>query len=138
MDFAHYAIEVAIDFLLRANDPNLGVKLMKATLLRSWLDSRLLLKVFVWKNKRTDSMTLSLAEFAFRNLVWQYSLALSLPSPLDKKALVELATYLAEDIYGISVTPQEVFVILEAAIILCAPDYKAFIDYTINEIKGSL
>jgi hypothetical protein len=47
-EFAHYAVETAIDLLLRSNDdPQLGKKLLNANLFRSWVDRNLLAKVLV-------------------------------------------------------------------------------------------
>jgi len=74
-EFAHFAIEVAIDLLLKWNDDSkLGEKLLEANLLRSWEDRNLLVRVLVWKERRTDWITLALRELTFRNLVGRYAL----------------------------------------------------------------
>jgi hypothetical protein len=138
LDFAHFAIEVAIDLLLKNEDPQLGGKLLIANWLRSWQDRHLLAKVLVWKKRRTDWLTLAISEMSFRNLVGQYAMALALPSSKDKEALVKLGVELAKERYGIEVTALEVSVILEAAIGLCENDYQAMIDYVVEQIEGNL
>jgi len=138
IDFAHYAIEVAIDLLLKDDDPKLGGKLLLSNLLRSWEDRHLLVKVLVWKERRTNWLTLATAELTFRNLVARYAIALALPSPKDKEAITKLAVQLAQEMYGIEVTPEEVLGILETAIDLCDEDYKDVIDYAIEGIKDNL
>ncbi len=123
-EFAHFAIEVAIDLLLKNDDPNLGEKLLKASLLRSRENRRLLVKVFVW-GERTDWVTLASAEWTFRYLVARYAIAFFLPSPIDKQVLALLGAQLALEIYGIEVSPDELLMILESAISLCQNDYKS-------------
>jgi hypothetical protein len=135
-EFAHYVIEVAIDLLLKNNnDHKLGEKLLLANLFRSWEDRNLLAKVLVFKEKKTDWLTLATTELTFRNLINQYAMALVLPSPYDKKALAELGVQLALEMYGIEVTKEEVLYILEAAIDLCKYDYKDVIHYAIGQIQ---
>ena len=137
-EFAHYAIEVAMDLLLKMNDDRkLGKKLLKADLLRSWQDRFFLVKVFVWKGKRTDWLTLATTELTFRNLIARYAMALVLPGPLDKKALAELGAQLAWEMYGIEVSPEELQGILEHAIELCENDYKDVIDHAIQQIEDN-
>jgi hypothetical protein len=136
-DFAHYAIEVAIDYLLQNGengDPNLAGKLWFANFLRSWQDRNLLARVIVWKHGRTDWLTLATAELTFRNLVGQYALALA----SGKEALVELAVQLAQETYGMQVEFHDVWLILNAAIGLCEGDYQGVIDSAIEGIKAEL
>jgi len=139
IDFAHYAIEVAIDLLVKKNDdPNLGGKLLISNLFRSWQDRHLLVKVLVWKKRRTDWLTLATAELTFRNLVGRYALALAISSLEDKGVLVELGVQLAEEMYEIEVTPAEVMAILNAAIMLCEDDYESVIEEAIDGIRSNL
>lgn len=138
-EFAHYVIEVAIDLLLKNNDDQkLGEKLLLSNLLRSWEDRNLLVKVLVWKGKRTDWLTLATAELTFRNLVNRYAMALVLPSPYDKKALAELGAKLALEMYGIEASKEELLNILETAITLCEDDYKEVINFAIEQIQNRL
>jgi len=137
-DFAHYAIEVAIDLLVKGDDPGIGEKLLKADLFRSPQDRRLLARVLVWKERRTDWITLALVELSFRNLVGRYAMALALPSPMDKKAIVELGVELAREKYGIEVSPEELGEILEKAMALCRGDYREVIDCTVERIREHL
>lgn len=134
LEFAHSAIETGIDLLLKNDDPKLGEKLLEANLLRSRQDRQLLVKVLIRKENRTDRLTLARAELIFRNLVGQYAGALALPSPKDKEALAELGAKLALEMYGIEISPEEVLNLLNTAIGLCEQDYKAVIDYTIEQI----
>ncbi|MBN1847462.1 MAG: hypothetical protein JW932_02655 [Deltaproteobacteria bacterium] len=139
IEFAHFAIEVAIDLLLKNDDPSLGGKLLFANLLRSWQDRNLLANVLVWQERRTDWFTLAMSELTFRNLIHQYALAFSLPGQQAKDALAELGVQLASEMYGIEgVTPEQLFVILDAAISLCVADYQDVIHHTINQIKNNL
>jgi hypothetical protein len=138
LEFAHYAIEVAIDLLIKKNDdPFIGSKLLFANLLRSWQDRNLMVRVLVWKYNRTDWLTLAATELAFRNLVGRYASALALPSPEDEAAIVELAVQLAEEMFDMQgITSGQVADILEAAIGLCVDDYKGVIDSAIHGIKA--
>ena len=136
--FAHYAIEVAIDLLLKKNDdPKLGGKLLLSNLLRSWQDRHVLVKVLVWKHRRTDWLTLATAELAFRNLVGRYAMALALPSPKDEQAVAELGAQLAKEMYGIDITSGELLTILERAKELCW-DYEEVIDLAIEQITNRI
>jgi hypothetical protein len=128
-EFAHYAIEVTIDLLLkREYDHRLGEKLLKATLLRSWQDRYLLTKVFVRREGRTDWATLVSAELALRNLLFRYALPLALPPPLDERALIALGVQLAQEFYGISVSVEELEEVLKEAMALCSGDYYPVIE----------
>jgi hypothetical protein len=138
IDFMHFAIETAIDVLLKQDDHSLANKLVEANLLRSPLDKELLTRVLVYRYHRTDWATLASAELAFRGLVGRYATALALPNPLDKLALAALGVQLAQQMYGISSTEAEVLAVLEAAITLCREDYKEAIDYAIDCIRHSL
>lgn len=138
-EFAHFAIEAAIDVLLVNNDdPKLGKRLLTANLLRSWEDRNLLVRVLVWNERRTDWLTLATAELTFRNLITRYAIVLSLPSPQREQLLADLGTKLALELYGIIVSPEEVLYILEYAIQLCEEDYKYVIDFTIDQIKNRI
>jgi hypothetical protein len=87
-DFAHLAIEVAVDVLLKDNeDAQLGKKLLKALRHHSLKDRSLLANVFVKNQERTNRPTLILAETNFRQIMVQYAKALSLPDPKNKKAI---------------------------------------------------
>ena len=138
LDFAHYAIEVAIDYLLKNDDPELAEKLLNANSLHSSLDLTLLESVLVTDENRTDLLTLSGAETTFNYLVALYANALSLSNPEDKEALSELGNQLAFLKYGISVATEEVLKIINAAINLCEGDYKDLINTTIEEIKEEM
>jgi hypothetical protein len=137
-NFAHFAIEVAIDLLLKGDDPKLADKLIVANLLRSWQDRNLMVRVFVQKGSKTDWLTLAAAELTFRDVVGRYAWALSLPYPWDRIALVQLGMQLAQELYGIDASFGEVWQILEAAIGLCGGDYKGVIDSAIEGIKAEL
>ena len=135
-NFAHFAIEVAIDLLLKGDDPKLADKLIIANLLRSWQDRNLMVRVFVWEEKKTDWLTLAAAELTFRDLVGRYAWALSLPYPWDRIALVQLGTELAQELYGIDASFGQVWQILGAAIGFCEGDYKDMIEYVVGHIGG--
>lgn len=137
-EFAHYAIETAIDVLLSNNlDHKLGEKLRYSVLFRSWRDRDLLVNVFVSK-KRTNRLTLASAEFTFRSLVSRYAMALSLPAEEKLESLALLGAQLAQEFYGMEVTPEQVQAILSAAIALCESDYEDVIDQTVIQIKNHI
>jgi hypothetical protein len=136
-EFAHYAIEVAIDLLLKRNDAEIGEKLLKASLLRSWEDRQLLVKVLVLRGKRTDWLTLASAELAFRNLVVRYAWALALPSPQDEQTLARLGAQLAVEMGITTVSPDDVLYLLGIAVGLCE-DYYPVIEDAIEGIKRNL
>lgn len=134
-EFTHYIVETAIDLLLRNNDDRrLGEKLLNANLFHSFSDWTLLTRVFVWREKRTDLLTLATAELTFRNLINRYAMALTLPDPYNKMALARLGSQLALEMFGIKITEEDAMSILEAAISLCEGDYKDAVDLTISAI----
>ena len=135
LELAHNAIEIAIDVLLKQhNDPKLAKKLLEASLLRSWRDLALMNKVLVWEEKATDSLTLASAEISFRNILFQYAMALSSSTVENMEPLALLGS----QITGGILTPEQVLPILELSIYLCAPDYKRVIQDTIQNIKSDL
>lgn len=135
-EFGHIIIEAAIDLLLRNNDDRkVGEKLLNANLFRSLSDWNLITRVFVWKEKRTDLLTLATAELTFRNLVNRYAMALSLPNPYNKWAIARLGAQLALEMFGIEVSEEDALKVLEYANTLCEGDYKEVINTTILEIK---
>ncbi len=129
-EFAHYIIEVAIDLLLKKQDPRLGEKLLKATLFRSWEDSLLMTKVLVWDKKVTQWITLVSAELTFRNLVARYAWALALSNSEYMYPLADLGVQLAREMYGIQITQEYARGLLSTAIdLLCRNDYNGDDDY---------
>jgi hypothetical protein len=120
LDFAHFAIEAAIDLLLKQeHDPSLSTKLFLANLLRSPLDRELLTKVLVVQNRETDWINLITTELTFRNLVYKYSTALALSNLSNKNALITLGVQLAQQEFGITATPEYLRQVFDAAIGLC-------------------
>jgi len=136
-ELGHFAVETAIDLLLKANDPRLGQKLLNADLFRSWQDRQLLVNVFVWNERLTDWGTVFSAELEFRNRVSQYAVAYALPPPFDRLALADLGSQLAAEMYGIEVSPLEVYALLNYAVALCEADYAAFVHDTIEGVKAA-
>ena len=138
-EFAHFAIETAIDLRLKNEyDSTLGVKLFEANLLRSWLDRELLAKVLVFKYHETDWVTLISSELTFRDIVNQYAIALFLPEPLDKEAVIMLGVQLAEQQFGMTVDPDQLRTVLDAAIDLCDDYYENAIWPAIRRIPSSI
>ncbi len=138
LDVAHLAIEVAVDVLLKNEDPQLGEKFLTAIQRHSWKDRDLLTDVFVTSQQRTDRLTLILAEMNFRQIMAQYARALSKPSPDDRAAIAQWGVMLARRYYGIRVTPGYLLTILNDAIDLVTDDYKATVDTVIEGIKANL
>jgi len=122
-EFAHDVVEVAIDLLLKQQDPKLGAKILEAALLRSWEDRNLLTRVLVLRARATDWVTLASAEITFRNILVQYSIALSLSSPEYMQPLAELGKSLALEMYGITLTDDQALALLKKAIEDCQGDY---------------
>jgi len=137
-EFAHLAIEVAIDVLLKDEDPLLGEKLLNALQRHSWKDRTLLTDVFVKNQERTDRLTLIIAELNFRQIMVQYARALSKPAPEDKEALAQWGAMLAQKLYGVRISSDFLKGILEDAIDLVKDDYKQTIDAVIEGIKNNL
>ncbi len=96
------------------------------------------MKVLVWKERRTDWLTLATTELTFRNIAGPYAAALALPSPEDEEALAELGAKRVQEMYGLEVSPEELPGYLEIAVNLCEGDYKEAIDYTIEQINLEL
>jgi hypothetical protein len=140
-EFGQFAVEVAVDILLKNDDPKLGEKLVEANLFRSQEDRKLLIDVLVDKERKADWVTLASKELTFRNLVGRYATALALPTPQDKEALAQLGVQLAQEMYGITdFTKEQLLGLLNAAIDLCA-DYRGVIDLAIagiNKRKNNL
>jgi hypothetical protein len=137
-EFAHLAIEVAIDVLLKNEDPLLGEKLLNALQRHSWKDRTLLTDVFVKNQERTDRLTLMIAELNFRQIMVQYARALSKPAPEDNQALAQWGAMLAQKLYGVSISSDFLKGILEDAIDLVKGDYKQTIDAVIEGMKNNL
>lgn len=134
-ELAHFAVEVAIDLLLIENDDHLlGQKLLAAALLRSQGDLDLLAKTFV-ASGRTNWNTLSATESAFRQLLINYGIALTLPDNLRMAALGDMGVQVAYN-FGVIITSAEVQTILEEAIYICKNDYKGPIEQAIIKIKN--
>jgi hypothetical protein len=139
LEFAHLAIEVAVDVLLKDNeDPQLGEKLLNALQRHSSQDRNLLIGVFVTDQKRTDRLTLILAELSFRQVMVQYARALSLPDPDNKEALAKWGAMLAQRLYQMKISPDVLLKDLNDAIDLCKDDYKATVDTVIEGMKNNL
>ncbi len=139
LEFAHLAIEVAVDVLLKDNeDPQLGEKLLNALQRHSSQDRTLLIDVFVSNEKRTDRLTLILAELSFRQVMVQYARALSLPDPDNKEALAKWGAMLAQRLYQMKISPDVLLKVLNDAIDLCKDDYKATVDTVIEGMKNNL
>ncbi len=138
-DFAHLAIEVAVDVLLRDNeDAQLGGKMLNALHRHSMKDRSLLTYVLVTNQERTDRLTLVLAEMNFRQIMVQYARALSLPDPENKEAIAKWGSMLARRLYRMNIAPEMLLNVLEDAIDLCKDDYKDAVDAVIEGIKNSL
>ena len=133
-EFAHDVIEVAIDLLLKQQDPKLGAKILKAALLRSWEDRNLLTRVLVVKARATDWVTLASAEMTFRNIAVQYGTALSLSSLEYMQPLVALGMSLAWEMYGITLGDDQALALFKEAIEKCQGDYME----PINDAIGAL
>ena len=138
-DYAHLAIEVAVDVLLRDNDdPQLGDKLLSALQRHSSRDRTLLTDLLVTNQQRTDRLTLIMAEMNYRQAMLQYARALSKPSPDNKKALARWGVMLAQRLYGVRLSSDYLLGILEDAIELCKDDYKETVDTVIQGIKDNV
>ncbi len=139
VDFAHLAIEVAVDLLLRDNvDPQLGNKFLSALQRHSFQDRNLLIELLVTEEKKTDRLTLILAELNFRQIMTQYARALSLPDPDNKEAIAEWGVMLAKRLYHVNISSATLLNYLLDAIDLVKDDYKETVDTVIQGIKDNL
>ncbi|GAB4239626.1 MAG: hypothetical protein Kow00109_14490 [Acidobacteriota bacterium] len=137
-ELAHYAVEAAVDLLLKRSDRALGRRLLEATLYRSWQDRSLLTWILVWRNRRTDWWTLNSTELEFRYLLFLYAAALSQPEPRDLEALSLLAAQLGETWFGTTADPSEIAGILQAAMGLCANDYETALEAAVTSIRNNV
>ncbi len=133
---AHFAIETAVDLLMRNNvDRSLGQKVFYASLFRSWEDRNLLTRVLVLRDHRTDFLTLATAELTFRTLVQRYGLALALPYPLNINAVAGLGAELSQELFGQPATKEQLLDILMAAMSVCQETYGLAVMNTIHQIS---
>jgi hypothetical protein len=138
-DFAHLAIEVAVDVMLRDNDdPQLGNKLLSALQRHSLQDRNLLIDLFVTEEQKTDRLTLILAELNFRQIMVQYAKALSLPDPDNKEAIAKWGAMLARRLYRANIPSSTLLNYLLDAIDLVKDDYKETVDAVIQGMKDNL
>jgi hypothetical protein len=129
----HSAIEMAIDLLLKRQDPMLGSKVIGAALLRSPDGPELLVQ-----QRLTNDATLTAAESVFRDLLVRYGSALAFPAPLDRQAMAQLASQIAKQAYQADVSPQQAAVILDVALQLCKSDYLPPINHAIASVKSHM
>jgi hypothetical protein len=129
----HSAIEMAIDLLLKRQDPLLGPKVITAALLRSPNGPALLVQQGL-----TTPETLAAADGVFRTLLVRYGSALALTAPLDRQAMAQLASEIATQAYQTDVSPQQAAVILDAAIQLCKSDYMSPIHQAIASVRHNM
>ena len=138
-DFAHLAIEVAVDVLLRDNeDHQLGQKLLTSLQRHSSKDRTLLTDLFVKNQQITDRLTLINAEMNYRQVMLQYARALSKPSPDNREALAKWGVMLAQRLYGTRLSSDYLLGVLEDAIALCKDDYKETVDTVIQGINETI
>lgn len=134
-DVAHFAVEAAVDLLMRNNvDQSLGQKVLRASLFRSWEDRNLLTRVLVLREDQTDFLTLATAELTFRTIIEQYAAALALPSPDNVEAVAALGAELSQELFGQPATKEELLGILTAAMDVCGDTYGPAVMHTIYRI----
>jgi hypothetical protein len=134
---AEFAIETAVDLLLKQQQPLLPVALLEAVLCRSWDDQELLGKRY----SPNDWYALYTTEPAFRNLTANYSLALALRSPQDLDALAALGVEVAKQITPPGQTApdkKQVLAILVQAVSLCRADFMDPLKVAILEIRAQI
>jgi hypothetical protein len=137
-EFTHFAVEAAIDLLLQENkDRFLGEKLLLANLLRNREDQNLLIRVLVWREKKTDLLTLVSTELTFRGIEHEYAKALAGSNLGNIEPLVAFGVAMAENLYGVPIDADDVRNLLIAAIGKCG-DYEGVITASINGIYGEL
>lgn len=136
-DVAHFAIETAVDLLMQNNvDRSLALKVLRASLFRSWEDRNLLTRVLVLRDRRTDFLTLATSELTFRTIVDRYASALALPEPLNIQAAADLGAQLSQELFGLPATKEELLQILHLALALCEGTYESAIINTISRIAA--
>lgn len=137
-DFTHFAVEAAVDLLVqRDKDRFLGEKLLLANLLRNREDQNLLIRVFVWRENKTDLLTLVATELTFRGIEYQYARALAGSSPGNIEPLVEFGLSMAESLYGVTLPDNVVRDLLVAAVGICG-DYDGVLKAAVNGIYNEL
>jgi hypothetical protein len=127
----HIAVEIAVDMLLKKQDPLLGVKLYEAAALRSpripaFLNSSGAIPL--------GPQGIVYAEGMFRDVTMNYGMALAAPNGLEAMAL--FVSQVAGEIYGANVSPEQAAGVLQAAMALCQPDYLPVITMEIRKIQA--
>lgn len=134
-DVAHFAVETAVDLLMRNYvDHSLGQKVLRASLFRSWEDRNLLTRVLVLRDHRTDFVTLAAAELTFRTIIQRYGSALALPNPLNVDAIAALGAELSQELFGQPATKEQLLGILTAAMAVCGDTFGPAVMNTIHRI----
>lgn len=138
LDFTHFAVEAAIDLYVQEyKDHCLGEKLLLANLLRNREDQNLLVRVLVWREKKTDLLTLAATELTFRGIEHEYAKALTGSSLGNIEPMVAFGVAMAESLYGETLRDIVVRNLLMAAIDLCH-DYEGVITASINGVYNHL
>ncbi len=128
-----FYIEVAVDLLVRNNlDRQLANKLANAVNKRS-ADIPNILGLAYGADIPTSLITQ--AESVYRSNVKNYAAAMALPSPLNKTAMATAMTYAISSLSGQSVSASNSLKYLNAAINICAADYRTAIESTIRNIR---
>jgi hypothetical protein len=130
---AHITAEVAVDLLLKRQDPLLGLKVYEAAKYRSaripaLLDSSGAIPL--------GPQGTAIAEETFRQITMQYGLALAAPNA--REALAQLMSGMAEGVYGAQVTPVEAGAVLDLAVLLCQNDYLKVVNQSIDRIRPKM
>jgi hypothetical protein len=133
-DIGHFAIEAAIDLLLKRQDPTLGQQVVQAAFTRSEGIPAFLVGAYA-QNGVNDPPFILTAEAVFRQVVIQYGAALSLPAPYDRTALAQMGVAVAAG-YGYPITAEQADALLIQAMSVCH-DYMRVINEAIRQVKAN-
>lgn len=140
VNLCHYLVESGVDFLVLAKDPDIGSKLMNAAYFRSGQVAMLLFDAYQ-DDYPVLSGSIAIAEGNFRYYMISYGWVLTQPDALDRVA--EGLAKIGVDYLGLPVGSESILAPIakqgiEAAKMLCAPDFEREIKADTGWVNGKL
>jgi len=145
VDICHDVVEAVIDLMIKTLDPNIGNRLVDSARSSDKKMLNLLIQAYAQQVVVATGMGLDQAkaliaanESGFRMAVLSLGNALKLRAPDDLGAVAAQLAGLAYAAYGISVDPDMVTQVLQAAMLVCYGDFPAEIMATVGFVQGQL
>lgn len=145
MELLRDAIEYAVDILLIRQDSTIGAKVSAASLLRSPEFPLLLNATFAWDFSRQFHLSyfqatkiISAAELQFRQMMLGYGQILAQGESEAIPQISAQAAALVRQLYGITINPGLIENVIDAAMVLCEPDYMIAINATVRSVRAQM